>query len=163
MKKILVFGLTFLGISFASIAQEQVDSVKNTKGKKHPRSEFVNKTPEELAQMKTNRLDKELKFTEAQKKEVYALNLKTAQEQKLRFEQRKKEMEARKQDLRASREYLLKILTPEQKELMKNKIANDKGPGFRKRGHGERRRNFDRKERESKEVVSEETTESLQS
>lgn len=163
MKKIVVFALTFLGISLASIAQEKVDSVKHTRGKKHPRSEFINKTPEELAQMKTNRLDKDLKFTEAQKKEVYALNLKYAQEQKLRFEQRKKEMEARKQEMKAERENLFNILTPEQQEVMKNKIANDKGSGFRKRGHGERKRNFEKRQQDSKEVVSEDTTESLQS
>lgn len=134
MKKILTFAALFAGLSISAFAQQQ-DSVKKVKHevrqeikyKKNFRGDrSQSKTPEEIAKMKTDRLDSQLKFTENQKKEVYAYQLNQANKWKVKQEARKADFEARKNEMKAEREAFMKLLTPEQQEQLKNKVAESR-------------------------------------
>ena len=126
MKKILALGLLLTGISFATIAQETTKKDK-TGRRGHDKKEMIQKTPEEMAQMRTDRLDKEVKLTEQQRKDVYALNLEHAKAKKQAIDARKKDMQVRQDARKASQEQLNKILTPEQQKLMAEKMSKDEG------------------------------------
>ena len=80
MKKILALAALIGGLGFSTMAQEAPKS-----GKMKPRvgekKEMVRKSPEEFAKIRTERLDKELKFTDAQREKVYKLNLEQAKKQ----------------------------------------------------------------------------------
>ncbi len=158
MKKILTFAALFAGLSFAASAQTQ-DSVKKEvrqemKHRKQVRSghkmgKMQSKTPEEIAKMKTERLDKELKFTDKQKQDIYAYNLDQAKKWKEKQEVRKADREARRTEMKAEREEFLKLLTPEQQETLKNKMAENRKDrmdrGERNHHRQMKRRNMDRK------------------
>lgn len=161
MKKILTFAALFAGLSFAASAQQQ-DSVKKDrsevrqemKHRKHVRGgdrmgKMENKTPEDIAKMKTDRLDKELKLSEDQKKNIYAYHLDQAKKWKEKQEDRKADREARKNEMKAEREEFLKMLTPEQQEVLKNKMAENRKERFdrgdRNNKRQMKRRDFDRK------------------
>jgi Spy/CpxP family protein refolding chaperone len=176
MKKILKFAALFAGLSFAASAQQQ-DSVKKDRAevrqemrhKKHMRGDRMgrmdNKTPEDIAKMKTDRLDKELKFTEDQKKDIYAYHLDQAKKWKAKSEERKADREARKNEMKAEREEFLKLLTPEQKETLKNKMAENRKDGFKRGDRKDRqfkRRDMDRKpvEKKAEETVNVESSNS---
>src|SRR5690606_42021533 len=77
MKKALSLAVLFAGISLATFAQEhkEIDKRLIKKERKHPRmvKKMEKQTPEEIAKLKTERLDKQLKFTDAQRNEVYAV------------------------------------------------------------------------------------------
>ncbi|WP_312698051.1 hypothetical protein [Sphingobacterium mizutaii] len=176
MKKILTFAALFAGLSFAASAQTQ-DSVKKDrsevrqemKHRKHVRGgdrmgKMMNKTPEEIAKMKTDRLDKELKFTDKQKQDVYTYNLDQAKKWKEKQETRKADREARKNEMKAERDEFMKLLTPEQQEILKNKMAeNRKGRmdrGDRSQHRQMKRRDMDRKpvEKPAQETTSVESS-----
>ena len=92
------------------------------------------KTAEEIAQMRTDRLTEQLTLTEDQQQEVYALNLESAQKMKAEraarrarmVEMRKAraaKMEERRAEMKASKDRLNEILTPEQREILTQKQA----------------------------------------
>lgn len=130
MKKILSLAVFVAGLTGMTYAQS-IDTTKKEvrqerrHGRMHIKKQgMMNKTPEEIAQAKTDRMDKQLKFSEAQKKEVYAFHLNKAQAWKEEAAARKEERMARIQDMKADREAFEKMLTPEQKEIYKNKMAD---------------------------------------
>jgi len=163
MKKILTFAALFAGLSFAASAQQQ-DSVKKdrsevrqeVKHRKHMRGDRMgridNKTPEEIAKMKTDRLDKELKFTEDQKKNIYSYHLDQAKKWKVKHEERKADREARKNEMKTEREQFLKLLTPEQQEALKNKMAQSRKDGFNRGDRNNKNRQFKRRDMDRKPV-----------
>lgn len=120
MKKMLLLVGLMSGLTFATYAQEvQSKPVKRTdRGEK-----MINKTPEEMATLQTERLDKDLKFTEAQKKQVYAIQLKSAQKQKEVMTDQKAGREAFREGMKQNQEELNKVLTPEQQNILKEKRA----------------------------------------
>lgn len=139
MKKILsmaVFMAGLTGLTYAQSTNTEVDKRdsnkreirQDRKGRMHMRNHagISNKTPEEIAQAKTERLDKELKFSDQQKKDVYAYHLTKAQEWKAKAEARKAEREARMKEMKADRQEFENLLTAEQKEVYKNKLAEKK-------------------------------------
>ncbi|WKK59778.1 hypothetical protein [Sphingobacterium sp. BN32] len=139
MKKLLSMAVFMAGLTGLTYAQSTNTEVENkdpkTKevrqernGRMHMKrhGDMMNKTPEQIAQAKTDRLDKELKFSDKQKKDVYAYHLSQAQEWKAKAEARKAERQARMNEMKADRQAFENLLTPEQKEIYKNKLAERK-------------------------------------
>lgn len=129
MKKIVSLALLLTGISLATFAQEQRQIDRRAKnGDKHPRQErrMENRSPEEIAKLKTDRLDKELKFTDAQRKKVYAIELGQAKRQTAHRAEMKKLQDKWHQEMKGSHQELDKVLTAEQKQQMKEKLAQGK-------------------------------------
>src|SRR5690606_27424586 len=85
------------------------------------------KTPEELAKIRTERLDKTLKFTDKQREEVYAYNLDQAKKLKERAEARKGDRRALREEMQADRERFNKLLTPDQQKILSEKYAERSG------------------------------------
>ncbi|HLS94467.1 hypothetical protein BC792_11464 [Sphingobacterium allocomposti] len=138
MKKTLFLAVLLGGFSLTTMAQEsKVQDSDAKKERRHVRHErkIAERSPEEIAKLKTDRLDETLKFTDAQRQEVYAIQLDQAKRQVAhRDEMRKLHSEWRK-EAKGSREKLHEVLTPEQQQLMKEKFAdNKKVKGMRKRG-----------------------------
>lgn len=76
MKKLLTLSALFVGLGFSAIAQDSTKQVQpeirqEVNQKKHLRVDrkknWSNKTAEEIAQMRTDRMDKSLAFTDEQK------------------------------------------------------------------------------------------------
>ena len=139
MKKLLSMAVFMAGLTGLTYAQSTNTEVENkdpkTKevrqernGRMHMKrhGDMMNKTPEQIAQAKTDRLDKELKFSDKQKKDVYAYHLSQAQEWEAKAEARKAERQARMNEMKADRQAFENLLTPEQKEIYKNKLAERK-------------------------------------
>lgn len=129
MKKLLSLAVLFAGISFATFAQEQKEESRPTrKDGKHPRHEkrMENRSPEDIAKLKTERLDKELKFTDAQRNEVYKVQLDQAKRQVAHRADMKKLQDQWREEAKGSRQAMVKVLTPEQQELLKGKFAQGK-------------------------------------
>lgn len=144
MKKVLSLAVLFAGISLATFAQEQKDTERSFKGeRKQPRMEkkITPRTPEEIAKMKTEHLDKQLKLTDAQRAEVYAVQLEQAKRVAAHRDEMRKLQSKWREEMKGSQEKMGEILTPEQQQQLKEKYAQ-RGKGrfkgrkeeFRKRG-----------------------------
>lgn len=107
------------------------------------------KTPEQMAQMRTDRMAKELSLTEAQKEAIHKLNLDESRKRETRMNARQQEMQdARKQAEAEADEYdasMKKILTDKQYREWQEKVQKkgDRMPKFRsgnddRTPHGER-------------------------
>lgn len=129
MKKLLSLAVLFAGISVATFAQEQKDGDRPVrKERKHARHERQQekRSPEEIAKLKTDRLDKALKFTDAQRKEVYSVQLDQAKRQVAHRADMKKLQDKWREEAKGSRQALAKVLTPAQQEQLKEKFAQGK-------------------------------------
>lgn len=73
MKRIVIAILLLAGLNGVALAQDQEQSTAPQTGMRQMRS------PEQRAQMLTDRMDKKLNLTDDQKKSVYDINLNTAQ------------------------------------------------------------------------------------
>lgn len=149
MKKliaVLSLGMLVAGSSYAQTTTPQKDQ--------KPRSEYrgangdrVQKTPEEMAQMKTDRMAQKLELNASQKNQLQALNLRHAQEMKAMRESHKaagektaedraKMQEARKASHDNWQAELKSILTTEQfakyeadHDEMKSSMKHKRGEG----------------------------------
>jgi protein CpxP len=136
MKKLLSLALLLSGIGFGAFAQEDIK--KHSKDKKsYVRKEYVSKdmvkiSPEQIAEKRTEQLDKQLKFSDSQRKEVFQLQLDQARKLKKQQEIRAKEREIARKERKEQREVFEKLLTPEQKSAWKEKLANRSEPEFKK-------------------------------
>lgn len=138
MKKILSIALLLSGISFATMAQDAPKKIKE--GRKHnAKREMIQKSPEEIAKFRTERLDKEVKLSDKQRQEVYALQLNDAKANQKSVESRRKSREVNQENRKVSRAQLNKILTPEQQEIMSNRMAKQHDKGINKREGGKKR------------------------
>lgn len=144
MKKILSVAVLLASMSLSTFAQ-QVPHKVNKDSKRPPAREMVNKSPEEVAKLRTERLDRELKFSDKQRKEVYAFHLKEAKEHKAKKDRAQKERQVTLKERKTSREKFEKILTPQQKEVLKNKLASREKRSFKRPGVEGRRFDRDRK------------------
>lgn len=98
--------------------------------------------PEERAKQMTERLATELELTEAQKKQVLAINMEYAKKREAEMEARKAEMEARKKEHQEHESKIQVILTEDQKakwvELKDERKDHRKGrPGGEVHHRGE--------------------------
>lgn len=129
MKK-LVLSLLLSGIMFAGFAQEKsnVKEGVNRDGRRSAKKEFKldKKSAEEIAQLRTDRMDQKLKFTDKQRKEIYALQLDQAKKDKMHAADRKESMERMKKERMAQREKLMKNLSPDQQKLYKESFAENR-------------------------------------
>lgn len=133
MKKIFTLAVLFTGLSVVSFAQDKSDNKRPDR--KSPRKEYmVNKSPEDIAKIRTARLDKELKFTDKQREEVYAYNLDKAKKLKQRSEIRKKEHAAIQNEMKVDRDRFKNLLTEDQQKIMKERIVKRDGDRVHKRG-----------------------------
>ncbi|TDS16227.1 hypothetical protein [Sphingobacterium paludis] len=129
MKKILSLAILFSGISLATFAQEQQSTErpvrKERKHIRHQRS-FENRNPEEIAKLKTERLDKELKFTDKQRNEVYSIQLEQAKRQVEHRAAMKEMQEKWRETSKGMHQEMASVLTAEQQELLKEKVEEGK-------------------------------------
>ena len=119
MKKILSIVLLLSSITFATFAQQTPKKDGRTDRK---RTELVDKTAEEIAKKRTEHIDKEVKLTEQQRKDVYALYLKEAKatieaEQKASQTNTERKGNAKK----GANDEVHKLLTPEQQKVLADK------------------------------------------
>ncbi len=141
MKKALSIIAVLAGLSFSAFAQEVTNEptkeVKNRKQNRTERKAFKRaelKSPEEMAKFRTERLDKQLKFSESQKKQVYAFELEKSKKMHAKREAMKAERQARMKEFKAEHETFKNLLTPEQQEMYKNKLAENRKHKFHRGG-----------------------------
>lgn len=102
--------------------------------------ERKNISPEQRAERSTERLAEKLNLSEEQKKQVYELNLQTAEARKAQMEARRTELEQNREAHQAKMEV---ILNPEQqKKWNELKESNRQRGGEMKRGDDNRREQF---------------------
>lgn len=96
MKHILLIAIAIFTLN--ATAQQQKSQQKQGDRKERPQriNKFKDFTPEEMAELKTKKMTLDFNLTDAQKKEIYKLNLKEAQDRKQMMEERKAKMEKRK-------------------------------------------------------------------
>ncbi|NGM61623.1 hypothetical protein G5B30_06795 [Sphingobacterium sp. SGG-5] len=147
MKKALSFVVLFAGLGFLASAQDNTPTVK--KDMRHRdkavQERFEKKSPEEVAKIRTERLDKTLKFTDKQRQEVYAYNLDQAKKYKERAKVQKADRNAMREEMKADRERFKKLLTPDQQKILAEKYADQRNKRidrndrkFKGRSDGER-------------------------
>lgn len=156
MKKILTLAVLFTGLSVASFAQDKSDNTRTDRrgGKSLKKEQVVSKSAEDIAKIRTERLDKELKFTDKQRQEVYAYNLDQAKKLKQRSEIRRKERIALKNEMKADRDRFKSLLTEDQQKVMKERLVKRDGDRIHKRdphfkGRKDRERPMHRKTEKS--------------
>ncbi len=122
MKKLIALATLVTGLGFNSFAQEipKKDKGLSKAGEKRER---VYKTPEELAKIRTERLDKELKFTDAQREKVYKLTLEQAHNQRVYQSKIEDIKKSRHEDKKSHQEKFQQVLTPEQQKMVMDKFA----------------------------------------
>lgn len=148
MKKILSFAVLFAGLSVATFAQ---DKAPVKKGKfERIKKERVQKTPEEIAKIRTERLDTELKFTDKQRQEVYSYNLEQAKKHKEKAQVRQKQRAQERAEMKADLEKFKSLLSAEQQKIMADKLAKSQEKRFNKRDGQKRKfRDGERRHRKS--------------
>lgn len=89
MKRILLIAIAFFTLN--ATAQQQKSQQKQGDRKERPQrmNKFKDFTPEEMAELKTKKMTLDFDLTDAQKKDIYTLNLKEAQDRKQMMEERK--------------------------------------------------------------------------
>jgi Spy/CpxP family protein refolding chaperone len=144
MKKIFSFVALFVGVGMFASAQDNPSIEKKDRPSrgKFRHEQVEKKNPEEIAKVRTERLDKELRFTDKQRAEVYAYNLEQVTKFKERAEIKKKEREQAREEMKIDREKFKNILTPEQRDILASKAKsnrsrmNREGHDFRGRKNG---------------------------
>ncbi|MEC3879782.1 Spy/CpxP family protein refolding chaperone [Parapedobacter sp. 10938] len=120
MKNAVLITLLLSGMAFSAFAQE--------------RERRTLKSAEEIAQMRTDRLTEELTLSEEQQRAVYELSLEDAKKMQAERKDRRAQSEAtreeratqmgeRREAMKASQERLNKVLTGEQREILKQQQA----------------------------------------
>jgi protein CpxP len=146
MKKLLIITALFIGVISTGFAQDSIQR-KRPAGPGPHGQRFAKemKTPEERAKMSADALEKRLNLSQEQKDKVYALNLERAQKMeklhKSEMDQRKSQMEKRKEIMMESEKKMNKILNEEQQKAMEEmkqkakermKQRSEHRPGMRK-------------------------------
>lgn len=137
MKKLATLAVLLGGFSLASFAQDS--TTVNHEGRKGPRQgrhnrHMENKTPEEWATLKTERLDKKLSFTDAQKKEVYSLQLNQAERKAVHMDKMKQLHQEWRQEMKTDSASLAKVLTADQQKVLQEQKDQRKGDRRGSRG-----------------------------
>ncbi|MEI5983869.1 MULTISPECIES: hypothetical protein [Sphingobacterium] len=163
MKKIFTIAALVAGISFSALSQEKKEEVrqdvKKERRMKIDRKEMKPKSPEEIAKLKTEHMDKELKFTEAQKKEVYVFQLEKAKKMEAKRNEMIAAREIHRKEMKAEQDAFQKLLTPEQLAIFKDKLADGKRGRFERGGKEFRTREMRHKRMDRKMPIEKETKE----
>lgn len=139
MKRLFILLGVLVGLSSMTFAQEKAE--RKGKGKKPMNREWKKShSPEDMAKMRTEHLDKLVNLNETQKEQIYGLHLEQANKQKER-------REVMIQRFRAHQESINEILTAEQQELLKEKRVS-----ARKDHQPRGRRNFEGKNNYRKDI-----------
>lgn len=139
MKKLAAIAILLTGFSFSTFAQDGTAVVKEgPKGPRHGRHDrqMDNKTPAEIATFKTDRLAKKLSFTDAQKKEVYTLQLNQAERKAVHMDKMQQLHQAWRAEMKSDSASLAKVLTAEQQKV----LQEQKGEFSKKGKRADRRR-----------------------
>lgn len=127
MKKILfVAGVTIIGLS-AAFAQDvkQAEPVKSSRTSFQARPRVSEKiSPEDAAQRRTDRLDKELSLNTDQKKKVYDIFLKESKENQGRLVQNAEVDEQLKTVFNEEQNQKYEALKSERKQMMQQRIQS---------------------------------------
>lgn len=124
MKKILfVAGITVIGLSAAFAQDVKQAQTPAAATQQSGRAGITRSNPEEMAKVRTSRLNKELTLTDDQQKKVYELFLKESQENQGRSLQRQ-EID----------DQLKAILTPEQNQKYETMKTNRQNMMMKKTG-----------------------------
>lgn len=127
MKKILfVAGVTIVGLS-AAFAQDvkQAEPVKSTGTSMPARARVTDRiSPEEAAQKRTDRLDKELSLNADQKKKVYDLFLKDSKENQGRLVHNQELDEQLKSIFNQEQNQKYDAMKAERKQMMQQRIQS---------------------------------------
>lgn len=185
MKKILSLTVLLGGLSLGAFAQDkqvQEPRVRKEKierkaelEKKSPeeiakiraarknrmqyKQQLAKKAPEEIAKFRTERLDKELKFTDAQRDKVYSYTLERVKNQTERDKVRKQDRLEMRRAMKTERENFSKLLSEEQQKIWTEKMAKQEGRRFHKGGkHIRDGKDSERLKRRKIEKISEERT-----
>lgn len=129
-----MLSLALSGLMLTGFAQEKKDlksqaeevnvpTSKKWDGRKH--NDLKNKNPEEQARIKTDRMDQKLKFTDQQRKEVYAFHLKQAEDHKKIAAERKLYREKMRKQRAADHKKMMSLLTPEQQKALKDSYTEN--------------------------------------
>lgn len=125
MKRLIFSAILFVGLATTGFSQEMQ--------KRAP------KTPEERAQHMTDGLDKKLSLTDAQKTQIYQINLERAQAMdKFRAENTRPDREQVKQQFEASETKILNVLTDSQKATF-NELKAERMEKMKEHRMGERK------------------------
>src|SRR5690606_25174372 len=126
MKKNVLMAILFTGISLASFGQEntevKVEGQKHRMRHAHREHTMKNKTPEQIATIKTERLDKQLKFTDQQREQVYAIQFEDAQKNVAFREQMNALRENYSMERKGSHDKLNELLDADQKQVLASKF-----------------------------------------
>ena len=126
MKKILfVAGITVVGLS-AAFAQDvkQAEQVKSTKTSVVRAREGQRMSPEEAAQKRTDRLDKQLGLNAEQKKKVHDLFLNDSKERQGRLAQNEKLEAQLKEIFNEEQNQKYEALKSERKQMIQQRIQS---------------------------------------
>jgi protein CpxP len=126
MKKILfIAGVTIIGLS-AAFAQnvKQVEQVKANRTAPTARTQDGRISPEEAAQKRTDRLDKELTLNADQKKKVYDLFLKESKEKQGRLVHNQELDEQLKGIFNQEQNQKYEAMKSERKQLMEQRVQS---------------------------------------
>jgi len=113
MRKIVALLFFLSSISLVSLAQETAKDLESNN------YDWMYKSPEEIARLRTAKLDKKYNLTDKQREEVYALQLKNITS-KLEIKEMKRQGRRMDHNPRKSFNFnkeLNQILTPEQRQL----------------------------------------------
>ena len=137
MNKIVTMAILFAGMCLAASAQDKMSigdsAMRDIKRPRHERF-MGSKNPNEIAKIKTERLDKELKFTDEQRAQVYAMQIEDARKSVEYRDQIKKLRNNHRQEMKGSHEKLSEILTDEQKTVLNEKFKAGKRKMMHHRG-----------------------------
>ena len=120
MKRLVILLGVLVGLSSMTFAQEK-DGKRTGKKKSFKKEWNKNHASEEMAKIKTERLDEMVNLSESQKEQVYALHLENAGKKKELKEVTRKDRELMMQRFKAHQEAISGILSTEQQELLKEK------------------------------------------
>lgn len=144
MKKLMITAAILISSICISFAQEKTSTDNRER-----------KTPEERAQLMTNGLEKKLALSADQKAKVYQINLERAQKMNefqssnSNTEDRKKQMEVRKELMEESDRKLVEVLTEDQKKTYQELKDENKAKLKEQRGDKKGRDNRDHSENSS--------------
>lgn len=117
MKKWMI-GVALMGFTTLGVAAQEVKKTMPS--------------PEERAQKMTDRMTEKLSLNEAQKKQIYAINLENATNRQKEMEAQKAERDAKQAEMKAQEEKIKSVLTDEQKkqwEELKTEGRDRRRPG----------------------------------
>ncbi|MDX5339011.1 MAG: DUF4890 domain-containing protein [Cyclobacteriaceae bacterium] len=137
MKKWIIAATALVFATLGAVAQQKQERAPQTREQRAPQ------TPEQRAQAMTDRMAEKLSLTDAQKKEIYQINLENTIKRQKEMEAQMAEREAKQAEMKAQEEKIKNVLTEEQRkqwEEIKLERKNQRRPGGQVHDRSEIRR-----------------------